>query len=213
MLRGLGLEFAGGGHVRAQRQVNEARVVAAHAEAHLADGFDEGQRLDVAHGTADFHHGHVAFAAAGVLGAAHDVFLDFVGDVRNHLNGLAQVLAAAFLFKNALVNLAGREVVEAAHLRGDEALVVAQIEVGFRTVFRHENFAVLERAHRTRVDVDVRIKFDHRHLEPAGLKDCGQRSGGDAFAQTGDNAAGDEYVFSHFRYQKEVRRVRSARDP
>ena len=59
-------------------------------------------------------------------------------------------------------------------------------------------FAVLERTHRARIHVDVGIELDHRHLETTGLKDCSQRSGGDAFAQTGDNAARDEYVFSHF---------------
>lgn len=171
---------------------------ATHTEAHLSDGFNEGQRFDIAHRTADFHHGHVAVAVAGVLGAANDVFLNFVGDVRNDLHSLAEVFAAAFLFKNALIDLTGREVVVTAHLRGNEALVVTQVKVGLRAVFRHEHFAVLERTHRARIHVDVGIELDHRHLETTGLKDCSQRSGGDAFAQTGDNAARDEYVFSHF---------------
>ena len=92
--------------------------------------------------------------------------------MRNDLHSLAEVFAAAFLFKNALINLTGREVVVAAHLRGNEALVVTQVKVGLRTVLRHEHFAVLERTHRARIHVDVGIELDHRHLETTGLKDC-----------------------------------------
>ena len=40
-----------------------------------------------------------------------------------------------------------------------EPLVMAQVEVGFRAVVGDVNLAVLVRAHRPRVDVDVRIEF------------------------------------------------------
>ena len=172
VLCGLGLQFAGSRHPGAQRQVNEAGVVTPHAETHLANGFDEGQGFNIAHGAADFHHSHIAVSVARILGTAHDIFLNFVGDMRNHLNRLAEVLAAAFLFKNALINLPGREVVITAHLRGDETFVMPQIKVGLRAVFRHEHFAVLERTHRARIHVDIGIELDHRHLKSAGLKDC-----------------------------------------
>ncbi len=54
VLRGLGFEFAGGGDVGNQRDVNEQSVFGAEFEAHLADGFEEGKRFDVADGAADF---------------------------------------------------------------------------------------------------------------------------------------------------------------
>ena len=54
VLRGLGLQLAGGGDEGNQRDVHEQRVVAAELEAHLADGFEEGKRFDVADGAADF---------------------------------------------------------------------------------------------------------------------------------------------------------------
>src|SRR5213592_2849172 len=41
----------------------------------------------------------------------------------------------------------------------DEALVVADVEVGLRTVLGHEHLAVLEGAHRARVDVEVRVEL------------------------------------------------------
>ncbi|MDT4841795.1 hypothetical protein FQZ97_756680 [compost metagenome] len=145
VLRGLGLELAGGGDPGHVAQVHEGRVVRAHAQAHLAHGFQEGQRFDVAHGAADFDDGHVHLVRRADAGAALDVFLDLVGDVRNDLDGLAEVVAAAFLLEHGLVDLAGREVVGLAHPRVDEALVVAEVEVGLGAVIGDEHLAMLER--------------------------------------------------------------------
>ncbi|MNT08209.1 hypothetical protein D3C72_1429440 [compost metagenome] len=153
----LGLQLAGAGNERHQRQVHEGSVVAAHAQAHLARGFQERQRFDVAHGTADFHQRHVGLAVVRGSGALLDEGLDLVGDMRDHLHGLAQVFAAALLADHRFVDLAGGEVVRLAHLGRDETLVVAEIEVGFSTVFRDKHLAMLEGAHRAGIDVDVGI--------------------------------------------------------
>jgi hypothetical protein len=55
---------------------------------HLPDRLQERQRFDVAHRAADLDDDDV-----GLLGHAPGG-LDFVGHVRNHLDGLAQVVAA-----------------------------------------------------------------------------------------------------------------------
>jgi hypothetical protein len=78
-----------------------------------------------------------------------------------------------------------------------EALVVAEVEVGLGAVVGDEHLAVLERAHGARIDVDVRIELDHGDLEAAGLEDGAERGGGDALAQRGNDAAGDEYQARH----------------
>ena len=46
---------------------------------------------------------------------------------------------------------------------------MSEIEVRFRSVFRHKNFAVLVRAHCARVDVNVRIQFLSDHFKSACL--------------------------------------------
>ena len=177
--------------------MNEAGVVAAHAERHLADGFHKRQRLNVAHRTADFHDANIGLAAVGRSRTAGNKFLNFIGDMRNHLHGLAEVFAAALLLQNALVDLTRREVVGLMHLRGDEALIVAEVKVSLRTVFRHEHFAVLERRHRTRIHIDVRVELDHRNLEAARFENGRKRSCGNTLAERGHDAAGDKYVLGH----------------
>ena len=131
-----------------------------------------------------------------------DEWLDLVGDVRDHLHRAAEVVAAALLVDHALVDLAGGEVVALAHLGADEALVVAEVEVGLGAVVGDEHFAVLERAHRARIDVDVRIELDHRDLEAARFEDRGEGGGGDALAQGGNHTAGDEDILGHFMYYR-----------
>mmetsp|Transcript_41611 Transcript_41611/g.97732 ORF Transcript_41611/g.97732 Transcript_41611/m.97732 type:complete len:614 (-) Transcript_41611:2309-4150(-) len=196
VLRGLGLEFAGSGDPGHVGQVHEGRVRRAGAQAHLAHGFQEGQGLDVAHGAADLHDGHV-----DALGTALDVFLDLVGDVRDHLDGLAEVVAAAFLLQHGLVDLAGGEVVGLLHPRGDKALVVAEVQVGFGTVVGDEDLAVLEGRHRAGVDVDVGVQLDEGDFEAARFEDGSQGGRRDALAQRGHHTAGDEDVFGHVLQQ------------
>ena len=105
----LGLDLAGRGDVRHQRQVDVAGVVAPEFDAHLADRLEERQRLDVADRAADLDDGDF-----GVARAAADEELDLVGDVRNHLHRAAEIIAAALLLDDALVDLAGGEVVALA---------------------------------------------------------------------------------------------------
>ncbi len=60
----LGLDLAGRGDVRHQREVNVADIVASHLDPHLADRFEERQRLDVADGAADLDDGDFGVARA-----------------------------------------------------------------------------------------------------------------------------------------------------
>ena len=167
MLGGLGFQLAGGGNVRHIGEVHEGGVVGSHAQAQLTHRFQEGQGLDVAHGAADFHDRHIHRVGRAHASAALDELLDFVGHVRNDLYGFAQVVPPPFLFQYRLVDLPGGEVVGFLHPGGDEALVVAQVQVGFGTIVGHEHFAVLERAHGARVHVEVGVQLDQGDFEAA----------------------------------------------
>src|SRR5207237_9110190 len=87
-----------------------------------------------------------------------------------------------------------RVVRRAREVLGDEALVVADVEIGRGAVLGDEHLAVLERTHRARVDVDVRIELLDLHLEAAGLEETAERRSGDALAEGRDDAARDEDV-------------------
>src|SRR5690348_59792 len=178
VLRGLGFELAGGGDERHQRGVHEQGVLAAQFLAHLADGLDEGQRLDVAHGAANLHDSHVY-----ILGDLLHGRLDLVGDVRNHLHGFTQIVAAALLGDDLLVDAAGGPVVIAAEAGVGEALVVAQVEVGFGPVVGDKDFAVLEGRHGARIHVQIRVHLLHVDFEAAAFQQAADGGGRQALAQ------------------------------
>ena len=97
VLGGLGLLLARRAEVGHQGEVDVADVVAADVLAELADGLEEREDLDVADRAADLDDDHVDV----VGGQALDAVLDLVGDVRDDLDGLAQVVAPAFLGDHA----------------------------------------------------------------------------------------------------------------
>ena len=95
----LGLELAGRRDVGHQGQMDEQRVVAPHLLAELTDRLEERQRFDVSHRAADLGDNDVVPRRA-----APDGILDLVGDVGDDLNGGTEVLAAAFLADDCLVD-------------------------------------------------------------------------------------------------------------
>ena len=76
---------------------------------------------------------------------------------------------------------------------------MADVEVGLGAVVGDEHLAVLERVHRAGVDVEVGVELLHRHPQPAGLQQAAEGRGGEALAQRGGDASGDEDVLGRVR--------------
>src|SRR2546423_11848364 len=72
-----------------------------------------------------------------------------------------------------------------------------EIEIGLAAVVGHEDLTVLERIHRARVDVDVRVELLHGHAQASGLQQTTERGCGDALPQRRSHATRHEYMFRH----------------
>ncbi len=168
------------------------RVIARQVVAELADRLEERQALDVADGAADLaEHEIVAVVALA------DEILDRVGDVRDHLDGGAEIVAAPLLGEDVLVDTAGGDVVLPRRRPAGEALVMAEIEVGLGAVVGDEDLAVLVRRHRARIDVEIGVELAQAHLVAARLQQRAERRRCKTLAEGGDHAAGDEDVPRH----------------
>ena len=174
--------------------MDKADVLRAGIFAILANGLHEGLRLDVANGATQLGDDHVG---ASLLLDATELVLDGIGDMRNHLNGAAQEVAAALAGDQALIDSARGEVGIAGKVLVDEALVMAKVEIGLVAILGNKDLAVLERAHGTGVDVEVRVGLLHRHFIAARLEKTAQRRRRDTFAKRRNNAASHEDMLGH----------------
>ena len=174
----LGLQFPRRRDVGHQRQVDEDGVAARQVVGELADRLEERQGLDVADRAADLAEHEVV-----VLVAVEDELLDRVGDVRDHLHGGAEIVAAPLLGDDVLVDAPGGDVVHPVRRAPGEALVVAEVEVGLGAVVGDEDLAVLIGAHRPRIDVEVGVELPQPHPVAARLEERAERRRSDAFAE------------------------------
>ena len=191
VLCGLGFQFLCSGDVGHIGEV-DAEAVLAKFPTELAHGFEIGKRLDVADSAADFSDDEIEIA-----GVAEQLYvsLDFVGDMRHNLYGLAKIVAAAFLIDNALVDTSGGDVVGACGLDVGKPLVVTEVEVGFVAVDSYVAFAVLVWVECSRVDVDVGVEFLDCYFVAASFEQTCKRRRDNAFTKGGNDASGDENIF------------------
>ena len=101
----------------------------------------------------------------------------------------------AFFAENGFVDAAGGPVIVAAQFRVREALVVAKVQVGFRAIFGHKHFAVLKRAHRAGIHVQVRITFLKVDLETATFEETTDGRCRYALAERRNNTASYKNIF------------------
>ena len=192
VLGGLGLHLTGRLDVGNQGDVQEKDVLPADLVTNLTGSLEEGQRLDVTHGAADLMDDDVGVT---LLHRQH-AFLDLVGDVRNDLDRVAQVVTTTFLGDHGGVDLAGGDVGLARQVLIEESLVVADVQVGLGTVLGDEDLTMLERVHRSRIDVEVGVQLLHRDLEATSLEKRPEGGGREPLSQGGDDSSGDENVLA-----------------
>ena len=87
--------------------------------------------------------------------------------MRNHLHGTAQKVAATLAGDEAFVDGTGRKVGIAGQVLINKALVMTQVQVGLVTILGYKDLTMLERAHGTGVDVQIRVGLLHRYLVAA----------------------------------------------
>ena len=121
VLGGLGLQFVGSLQIRHIGKVY-AYGVATQLPAQLADGLHKGSALNVADGAAHLGDDEVELLVLLVL--AQHTTLNLIGDMRHHLNGLAQIVTATLAVDDRLVDAAGGDAVVACGVDTCEALVV-----------------------------------------------------------------------------------------
>src|SRR5512133_2355163 len=196
MLRRLRLQLAGRVDERDVGDVDIDDVLRACLAPELTDRLKERQRLDVTDGPADLADDDVR---VGRIGDAMDPLLDRVRDVGDHLDRRAQVLALPLFPQDRVPDRPRRVVRVTREVLVDEALVVADVEIGLRAVLGDEHLAVLKRAHRSRIHVQVRVELLDLDLQAPRLQEPPERRRRDPLAERRHDPARHEHVLRRVR--------------
>lgn len=130
------------GHVA---NVDLHEVVLASSPPQLAHSLDERHALDVTNCSSQLNDAHIRLLTSVInryLGYLLYPFLNRVGNVRDNLYGLAEIVAFSLALDNVLVDFASCDVVVASEGDVEVSLVVAEIEVDFTTIGEHEDLAM-----------------------------------------------------------------------
>ena len=164
----------------------------------LASSFNERLALDIADGAADF--GDDDIWPRLLVGLEAHPSLDFIGDVRNDLNRVSEVLAPSLFANDFLINLASRDIRCSREVDIQEAFVVTDIKICFCPIIGDENLTMLERVHGSRIHVEVWIELLHHNAKAPTRQQIPERGGGKTFTQRGDNTPGHKNVFRDVRF-------------
>jgi len=192
LLGRLGLQLAGGLDEGDVGDVQENGVVVADAQGKFPNGLQKRQTFNVPGRAADLGDDDIGLA---LVGQQVDAMLNLIGDVGNDLDGFAQIIAAPLLVQDGLVHLPAGEVVHAGELDVGEALVMAEVQIGFRAVVQDIDLAMLIRIHGAGIHVEVGIEFLQRDLQAAVFEQRAERGRGQPLAEGTDHAACDKNKF------------------
>ena len=161
--------------------------------AELANRLQERLALDIADGAADLDDRDAVFVRGF---RAVKSRLDLICDVGDHLYGTSAKVSVTFFLKNSPVNLTSGYVGILIKVLINEALIVPKVQVCLCSIVGDEHLSMLDRIHGTRINIDIRIELLHRDLVPSCLQETSKGWGCNTFAESGDNASRDEYVFN-----------------
>ena len=109
--------------------------------------------------------------------------------MRNDLHGFAEIVAAALLGDDLLVDAAGGEIVVAGEAGVGEALVVSKVEIGLGAIVGDKNLAMLKRRHGSGIDVEIGIELLQIDPQAAALQQTADACSGQSLAERRHDAA------------------------
>ena len=176
----LGLQLFCSLQVRHVGKMHADRI-APQLPAQLSDGLHKRCTLDVANGAAHFSDDKVELLALYVL--AQHAPLDLVGDMRHHLNRLAQIVAMTLTIDDRLVDTSCGDRVVTGGVNARKPFVMSQIEIGLETILRHVALTMLIGIECAWIDVDIGVELLDSDLIAACLQQLADAGGDDTLTK------------------------------
>src|ERR1700730_16881737 len=124
VLGGFGFKFFGSSQIRDQRKMYHHAILIRHFPLQLPYRLYKGQGLNIPHSTPYFRNNYIIFLALSQQ--EHPTF-DFIGDMRDNLNGFTQVSSFSFLVYYGLINSSGGNVVRLGSEYAQETFIMPKV--------------------------------------------------------------------------------------
>ena len=132
-----------------------------HIMLKLADGFQKRLTLNVTHRSSHLDDGDPC-----IIGSVIPVktALDLIGNMRNDLYGSPSKVTPALLLQHRPVDLSCGDIGVLIQTLINKTFIVPQIQICLCTVICNKHLSMLNGIHRTRININIRIKFLHCDL-------------------------------------------------
>ena len=146
--------------------MDKQTVLTSLLQRNLSYSFKEGLGFNISYCAADFCNYHICVC---LFADPVNEFLNLVCYMGNNLHGRAEVFSASLFIKYIPVDLTGSQVGVFIQVLVNKALIMTEVKVGFGTVLGYIHLAMLKGAHRSGVNIDVRIQLLSRYLKTSCL--------------------------------------------
>lgn len=138
--------------------MNEHYVFSSQFPSQLSQRFDKMRTFNISYCSSNFDDSYIF-----PFRSSTDPIFHFIGDMRDHLNGLSEIFSFSLFLDDRKINLSGRNTTISRQFFIDKSLIMSKIQISLKAILGHKGFPMLKRRHRSRIDLQIRIQFHHRY--------------------------------------------------
>lgn len=163
----------------------------------LSDSLKEWLAFDISNGSADLDYRYLSILCIGI--SVESVFY-LIGDMWHYLYCVSSEITMALLLKDAPVYLSGCYIRILVETFVYKTLIVTEIQICFGAVVSDKNFAVLDRVHCSRINIDIRVELLACDFISSHLEKTSKRSSSNTLTESRYNTTSDKHILDCHNY-------------
>src|SRR5215207_1606314 len=114
----------------------------------------------------------------------------------DYLDGTTQVVTASLLVEHIIIDLSAGNIAETAEIFIYKALVMAEVQIGLRTILCNEDFPMLVGGHGAGVNIQIGVELHGSNTDTTRLENSPNGRNGDTLTQSREYATCDKDILA-----------------
>ena len=144
--------------------MNQNCIFMAHIMLELTNRLQERLAFDISYGSSHLDNCNLRIFCRRI---AVKSALNLIGNMWDNLYSSSAKISSTLFLQDTPVNLTCGHIGILCQTLIDKSFIVAKIQIGLCAVVCYKHFSMLYRIHGSRVNINIRIKFLHRHCIPS----------------------------------------------